>query len=83
MPALEEAIRQRDSHAVLLTWLMGNNAETRTTAAEYFLSVETEEPQKYEDILDEIAKNVEARKAEIEAAEARILERRSEKWGTK
>lgn len=77
VPQLELAIKQRDGNAVLLAWLLGGNSETRTAAIEYYLSLETEDPEVYERMLDEIVNNIDARKAEIRSVWRKIQKERA------
>lgn len=65
VPNLKVAISANDSHAVMLTWLLGHNDVTRKMALKYFLRLETEDASYYMSIIDELYTNRDERIREI------------------
>ncbi len=76
LPELEFAIETHEGNLLFIAWLISDIPEVRERSLEYYLRLETEFPDSFEVIIEEIASERDVRLAEIERVAIRLRKRR-------
>ncbi len=76
LPAVRNAIKEKNGDVLLLTWILGASPESRKESLEYLLAPETEVADVYFERIDRIGRELEARKLEIDEVLRKLKQKR-------